>query len=66
MQEILLSKMSGRDWLGQYNSLKREVVLKRQEGRQVGSGDLKRISGELTNLEKDLRIMQEQAMEFEL
>ncbi len=58
--------MSGREWLSQYNALKRDVVAKRQEGKQFGASDIKVLQSAHGVLEKELRAMQSASMEFEL
>ena len=58
--------MSGREWMSQYNALKRDIVTKRQTGKPVGAGDVRNLNNGIANLDKDLKTMQASPMEYEL
>ena len=58
--------MNSTDWISQYNTVKRGVVVKRQEGKQCPPGEIKRFHGEVAELEKSLNAMKAAAMEYEL
>jgi hypothetical protein len=58
--------MNAHDWIHQYNATKRDIVSKRQTGRPVGAGDQRNLTNAITGLEKELRIMAQSPLEYDL
>lgn len=58
--------MNSRDWLSQYNQVKNEIVMKRSTGRPVGAGDQRKLNTSIEALERDLRIMSQSPIEYEM
>jgi hypothetical protein len=63
---IIITIMNAHEWMAQYNTVKRDIVSRRQAGKPVQAGDQRNLTNVLATLEKELKTMAQSPMEYDL